>query len=619
MKKVFTLLALALAFVMNSSAQVSYSHWVTESSEGSKPKDNTTFNFEDGSKWDFGIKAAGTANNNAGEEGEKTFSKYTSDFTLTVSGTKIEGTITKITFYGYYGGTPKTGDDITIKVGTSTFGTQSLCAKNGTGVGNLTNATVITGSQAITKTDNITFDFASNDFGKGIYVAGIKIEYTLPAGSVLPPTITESTEKVGAITVTMTAEEGATIKYKMNGGNAQTYSSALTVDSYAEVTAWAEKGGKNSSEVSATYIVMPDLTNGKVWNFARVLDSDWENLAADEENWAVEKNTDDNTVLRYNNKNAIEGILIANKQVLKATEGLKFNVSTADRIRINKALNKLQINGSNLPIIIPNLKAGQYVTVIGESAKSSATDRYLATTTNIEVITGFANPNATDFTSIGKVVADGSIEMTTTAGINIFSIEISNSLPTVSVTVPEDGYCTFTPSVPVNFGQSNIAAYKASISGEDITFTEVSEVAKGEGVMLFYEGGLTDDVPVCSKSAPDSDNEFVGVLTEIASLPSDDGTYANYILNNGSEGMGFYKANNKKVAAGKAYLRVSSSAAGAKNFFSFSFMESGGTTGINEVQNTKNNGELYNLNGMRLSKPTQKGIYIMNGKKFIVK
>ena len=112
---------------------------------------------------------------------------------------------------------------------------------------------------------------------------------------------------------------------------------------------------------------------------------------------------------------------------------------------------------------------------------------------------------------------------------------------------------------------------------------------------------------------------FVGVLTEIASLLSDDGTYANYILNNGSEGMGFYKANNKKVAAGKAYLRVSSSAAGAKNFFSFSFMESGGTTGINEVQNTKNNGELYNLNGMRLSKPTQKGIYIMNGKKFIVK
>jgi len=442
------------------------------------------------------------------------------------------------------------------------------------------------------------------------------------ATGVAAPKITKSTEQVGSINVTMTADEGATIKYTINGGSEQTYSSAFTVDSYAEVTAWAVKGEDESAKVSATYIVMPDLTNGKVWNFARVLDSDWENLVADEDNWAEEINNDNNTV-RYNNKNAFEGILIANKQVLKATEGLKFKVTDKNKIRINKTLNKLQLNGNKLPIIIPNLKAGQYVTVIGESAKSDATDRYLAATTNIDPITGFTNPNATDFTSIGKVVADGSIEMTTTAGVNIFSIEISNSLPTVSVTVPEDGYCTFTPSVPVNFGQSNIAAYKASISGGDITFTRIREVAAGEGVLLYAEGGATENIPVGNKSAADSDNAFIGTLTDIASLAtlSDDGAYTNYILNDGTSGIGFYKANGQKVAAGKAYLQVASSSSPAKSFFGFDAFNgnNGVVTGINEVKAAGNDDVLYNLNGVRMTSPTQKGIYILNGKKYIVK
>lgn len=613
MKKVFTLLALALCAV-GVKAQTTYSFDTSNITESDLTITNGSFSSNkitadaDADKTkvlvvqlkDYPV----TFSYPCGEKAKAIFSTGQKYF-------QADGKNTSINFTGL-----SVGDVIEVE----------YCSKNSNPeniAGSFSGLNADDDNVASTSTSNIV----KNKFTATATTASIKetnngyrlysITITKATG-VAAPKITKSTEQVGSINVTMTAEEGATIKYTINGGSEQTYSSALTVNSYAEVTAWAVKGEDESAKVSATYVVMPDLTNGKVWNFARVLDSDWENLAADGDNWTEEINNDNNTV-RYNNKNAIEGILIANKQVLKATEGLKFNVSTAKRIRINKTLNKLQLNGSKLPIIIPNLKAGQYVTVIGESASSDETDRYLAATTNIEVITGFASPNAIDFTSIGKVVADGSIEMTTTAGVNIFSIEISNSLPTVSVTVPEDGYCTFTPSSSVSFAQSNIAAYKASISGEDITFTEISEVARGEGVMLYYEGGLTDDVPVCKKSAPDSDNEFVGVLTEIASLLSDDGTYANYILNNGSEGMGFYKANNKKVAAGKAYLRVSSSAAGAKNFFSFSFMESGGTTGINEVQNTKNNGELYNLNGMRLSKPTQKGIYIMNGKKFIVK
>ena len=54
----------------------------------------------------------------------------------------------------------------------------------------------------------------------------------------------------------------------------------------------------------------------------------------------------------------------------------------------------------------------------------------------------------------------------------------------------------------------------------------------------------------------------------------------------------------------------------------FDFANVGGTTGINEVvnQSTKlNNGKYYTLSGQQVEKPTAGGIYIHNGRKFVVK
>ena len=54
----------------------------------------------------------------------------------------------------------------------------------------------------------------------------------------------------------------------------------------------------------------------------------------------------------------------------------------------------------------------------------------------------------------------------------------------------------------------------------------------------------------------------------------------------------------------------------------FDFANVGGTTGINEVvnQNSKlNDGKYYTLSGQRVEKPTAGGIYIHNGRKFVVK
>lgn len=66
------------------------------------------------------------------------------------------------------------------------------------------------------------------------------------------------------------------------------------------------------------------------------------------------------------------------------------------------------------------------------------------------------------------------------------------------------------------------------------------------------------------------------------------------------------------LPAGKAYLPADASGAKA---FAFDF---GDATGINEIQKAETEGAIYNLSGMRVSK-TQKGVYIMNGRKVIVK
>lgn len=100
-----------------------------------------------------------------------------------------------------------------------------------------------------------------------------------------------------------------------------------------------------------------------------------------------------------------------------------------------------------------------------------------------------------------------------------------------------------------------------------------------------------------------------------------------------SKGTGLFYSNSaylpvSEATAKKMNLGVSYNdfdpATGAKKVpgVLFDFAKVGGTTGINEVvnQSTKlNDGKYYTLSGQQVEKPTAGGIYIHNGKKYIVK
>ena len=85
--------------------------------------------------------------------------------------------------------------------------------------------------------------------------------------------------------------------------------------------------------------------------------------------------------------------------------------------------------------------------------------------------------------------------------------------------------------------------------------------------------------------------------------------------------IGFYKVKNDvaNIPGNKAFLVLTSTEAQAKGFV-LEF-EDGGTTGIETIEDTKQNtedGVYYELQGRRVENPTR-GVYIVNGKKVIIK
>lgn len=78
----------------------------------------------------------------------------------------------------------------------------------------------------------------------------------------------------------------------------------------------------------------------------------------------------------------------------------------------------------------------------------------------------------------------------------------------------------------------------------------------------------------------------------------------------------------KKMGLGVSYNDYTSSGAKKVPALFFDFANADGTTGIDEVVNTtvkNHDGKYYTLSGQQVEKPTTSGVYIHNGKKFVVK
>ena len=192
-----------------------------------------------------------------------------------------------------------------------------------------------------------------------------------------------------------------------------------------------------------------------------------------------------------------------------------------------------------------------------------------------------------------------------------------------SVVVSSVGYATLCPTANLDFsGITEMEACTAVVAANGkITYTPVSTVAMGEGVLLRTANGeaATIGVPVkTGEVEANENNAFVGIPEKVKLEQSTKTGYTNYILTKVDDVLGFYKVNpnGSWCNAGTAYLQVADAETPARGFFA---LWGGETTGIDAVEESKSIvGHAFNLNGQRVAQPA-KGLYIVNGKKVIVK
>ena len=193
---------------------------------------------------------------------------------------------------------------------------------------------------------------------------------------------------------------------------------------------------------------------------------------------------------------------------------------------------------------------------------------------------------------------------------------IATSVP---VEVTAAGFATYVPSYDLNFSATSIEAYKVKVSSKGVaTLTKVNNVPAGTPVLLYKDGGATENIPVMTGAAAVTDNDLIAGTG--AAVATTDGEYTNMILNNVS-GIGFYFANGKTVATNRAYLHFATSLAPDHATARMTMIfEDEDVTGVNEVRSQKEDvrSEWFDLQGRKVVQP-QKGLYIVNGKKVVLK
>ena len=161
----------------------------------------------------------------------------------------------------------------------------------------------------------------------------------------------------------------------------------------------------------------------------------------------------------------------------------------------------------------------------------------------------------------------------------------------------------------------NTQVFKAELSGSTITLHEVDNkiVDAGTAVVLKSSGNPVMTLTTEASSNTDS-NSLEGVSN--AEGTTSDGTM--YVLNyKAATGVGLYKlTSGKKLGVGKAYLTYSGS--GAPGFFGFGDDATSIKSLTPDPSPNGEGSEYYDLQGRRVAQPT-KGLYIVNGKKVVIK
>lgn len=179
---------------------------------------------------------------------------------------------------------------------------------------------------------------------------------------------------------------------------------------------------------------------------------------------------------------------------------------------------------------------------------------------------------------------------------------------TFDITVSDAGWRTLVTSQDVTLPEG-LTAYVVTTSDDaKATLQEVSSIKANNPYILNGAKGTYTLTVADGVEAPAAN------LLQISTESTGNGVYV--LAQPDGKEVGFYKWNGGSLGAGRVYLPAP--AATAPEFLSFVFGSE--TTGVKAIENGQwsTGNAVYNLAGQRVANPT-KGLYIVNGKKVIIK
>ena len=321
---------------------------------------------------------------------------------------------------------------------------------------------------------------------------------------------------------------------------------------------------------------------------------------------------------------SVGGKMIVEVATIKyAGTGIEFSSSAAVKVTLNK---KMQVGS----VIIGTLYYGSTKTDRTLYLKNSAGTT--KDTWQLDAVEGELTSKTFTYTvtagdgmegsNVFKLVRKNNVYLTSLAVINCIPGEpadptVDGTTVTLATTANMDGWRSYNNNTSKKYTVSaNTKVYYASATGDSkVTLTEIDGGVPANTAVILHKtdaGGAAAEI-VLTETATDIDTPASNLL--LVSTAGQNLAKVYRLGYKSSDGVGFYTYTTTSAPEGIVYVSSVSSA----NFLGLDF-EDGETTGVASVDKpqTTTNREVYNLAGQRVAQPT-KGLYIVNGKKVLVK
>ena len=265
--------------------------------------------------------------------------------------------------------------------------------------------------------------------------------------------------------------------------------------------------------------------------------------------------------------------------------------------------------GGTYTITVPSGVAVAKLDITGYSSSSDGTSLTIGSTTAT-----FPNTSTTNTYTITSPTNGASITFTTESKemeISEIKLYIAKAI-TLTTSDYMAGWRAFYDANNSYTVDENTKVYVATAnSTTSVTLTELSAGIPSGTAVLLHTTSSADNHKMTLTKASVSAYEGTNLLSWTTSAVSD-----VYRLGYGDSGVGFYPYSGTP-SSGAVILNTSSASSARALTISFS---NDGVNGIDTVETGKGllDGEYYDLQGRRVAQPT-KGLYILNGKKVVMK